>query len=284
MNRTARAVLAIVFVGLLLTPFLIRRFSQPSHIASSPGANPLAQYGFRLTESAKAAGLEFVHSAPSLDPKLAHIMPQVASMGAAVSVVDVDRDGLSDLYVTDSKEGSSNRLFRNKGDGTFEDVAPRFGVADLNRAGTGVSMGSVWGDYDNDGFDDLLLYRWGRQELFHNDGGRGFTRVADAGLPAWANVNTAVWLDFDRDGRLDLFVGGYYSESIESLETRRHADDAGELRVREQRRPQVPAEERRRRTIRGRDRERRPGIAAMGARRRRRRPARHGVSRHLHRQ
>jgi hypothetical protein len=215
MNRTARAVLAIVFVGLLLTPFLIRRFSQPSHIASSPGANPLAQYGFRLTESAKAAGLEFVHSAPSLDPKLAHIMPQVASMGAAVSVVDVDRDGLSDLYVTDSKEGSSNRLFRNKGDGTFEDVAPRFGVADLNRPGTGVSMGSVWGDYDNDGFDDLFLYRWGRQDLFHNDGGRGFTRVADAGLPPWANVNTGVWLDFDRDGRLDLFVGGYYSESID---------------------------------------------------------------------
>ena len=76
-------------------------------------------------------------------------------------------------------------------------------------------MGAVWGDYDNDGYDDLFLYRWGRPELFHNDHGQGFTRVTDmAGFPAWANVNTAVWLDFDRDGLLDLFVGGYYAESI----------------------------------------------------------------------
>ena len=77
-----------------------------------------------------------MHDAPTLDAKLAHIMPQVASMGAAVSVVDVDRDGLADLYVTDSKEGSANRLFRNRGNGTFEDVAERLGVADLNRAET----------------------------------------------------------------------------------------------------------------------------------------------------
>src|SRR5262249_58275642 len=66
-----------------------------------------------------------------------------------------------------------------------------------------------------DGFEDLFLYRWGRPELFHNDAGHGFTRVTEtAGLPAWANVNTAVWLDFDRDGLLDLFVGGYYPESV----------------------------------------------------------------------
>jgi hypothetical protein len=216
MTRYARVVLAVIFVGLLTTPFLIRRFNQPrGGIAPSGDVNALTQYGFRLTESAKTAGLEFVHEAPTLDPKLAHIMPQVASMGAAVSVVDVDRDGLPDLYVTDSKEGSRNRLFRNRGDGTFTDVAERFGVADLNRAETGVSMGAVWGDYDNDGFDDLFLYRWGVPELFHNDHGQAFTRVtATAGLPAWANVNTAVWLDFDRDGRLDLFVGGYYPESV----------------------------------------------------------------------
>jgi len=216
MNRYARAVLAIVFVGLLLTPLLIRRFSQHAVATPTTGSmNALTQYGFRLTESAKAAGLDFVHAAPTLDPKLSHIMPQVASMGAAVSVVDVDRDGLPDLYVTDSKEGSKNRLFRNRGDGTFEDVAERLGIADLNHAETGVSMGAVWGDYDNDGYDDLFLYRWGRPELFHNDRGQHFSRVTEtAGLPAWANVNTAVWLDFDGDGRLDLFVGGYYSESV----------------------------------------------------------------------
>jgi hypothetical protein len=216
MTRYARPVLAVIFAALLLTPFLIRRFSRPASApASSRRADALTQYGFRLTESAKAAGLDFVHEAPTLDPQLAHIMPQVASMGASVSLVDFDRDGLPDLYVTDSKEGSRNRLFRNRGNGTFEDVAERLGVADLNRAETGVSMGAVWGDYDNDGFEDLFLYRWGRPELFHNDRGQGFTSVTGtAGLPGWANVNTAVWLDYDRDGRLDLFVGGYYPESV----------------------------------------------------------------------
>jgi len=217
MKRSARIVLSVIFVGLLLTPFVIRRLGGGPAVTATPGSAPsdaLTQYGFRLTESAAASGLALIHGAPTLDPKLAHIMPQVASMGAAVSVVDVDRDGLSDLYVTDSKEGAKNHLYRNRGDGRFEDIAERLGIADVNRAETGVSMGGVWGDYDNDGFEDLFLYRWGRPDLFHNDRGQGFTRVSDAGLPAWANVNTAVWLDFDRDGRLDLFVGGYYSESI----------------------------------------------------------------------
>jgi hypothetical protein len=87
-------------------------------------------------------------------------------MGAAVSIVDFDRDGWSDIYVTNSGEGSRNALYRNLGDGTFKDVAPELGIADLNQSGTGVSMGSVWGDYDNDGFEDLLLIKWGRPELF----------------------------------------------------------------------------------------------------------------------
>jgi hypothetical protein len=77
-------------------------------------------------------------------------------------------------------------------------------------------MGSVWGDYDNDGFEDIFLYKWGRPELFHNDEGRGFTAVTEkAKLPAWTNANSAVWLDFDRDGHLDLFVGGYYREDLD---------------------------------------------------------------------
>jgi hypothetical protein len=212
MSAFKKPILAVIFVALLATPVVLRHYRRQMPAASS---DTRAQYGFRMTESSRAAGLLAVHEAPTLDAKLAHIMPQVASMGAAVSVVDVDRDGLPDLYVTNSREGSTNHLFRNRGDGTFEDVAAQLGIADLNHAETGVSMGSVWGDYDNDGYDDLLLYRWGRPELYHNDGGHAFTRVSEsASLPAWANVNTAVWLDYDRDGRLDLFLGGYYSEHI----------------------------------------------------------------------
>jgi enediyne biosynthesis protein E4 len=214
MTRFGRPLLALVFVALLATPLVVRYLRRPPSTPAA-GVDARAQYGFRLTEGAKAAGIDFVHEAPTLDPRLAHIMPQVASMGAAVSVTDVDADGLSDVYVSNSREGSRNRLYRNKGDGTFEEIAERLGLADLNRPETGVSMGSVWGDYDNDGFEDLALYRWGRPELFHNDGGTRFTRISEsAGLPGWANINAAVWLDFDRDGRLDLFLGGYYAESV----------------------------------------------------------------------
>jgi enediyne biosynthesis protein E4 len=217
MKRYARPILAVLFVLMLATPALVRHYagSWRGVPSAASAAEVRARYGFRLTEASKAAGLDFVHEGPTLDSRLAHIMPQVASMGAAVSVADIDADGSPDLYVTDSKEGSRNRLYRNRGDGTFADVAGELGVADLNHADTGVSMGSVFGDYDNDGFEDLLLYRWGAPELFHNDGGHGFTRVTDrAGLFPWANINAAVWLDFDRDGRLDLFLAGYYPEQI----------------------------------------------------------------------
>ena len=137
-------------------------------------------------------------------------------MGAAVSIVDFDRDGWPDIYVTNSAEGSKNGLYRNNHDGTFTDVAEQMGVADVNQPGTGVSMGAVWGDYDNDGYEDLFLYKWGKPELFHNDHGHGFTRVTDqAGLPAWVNANTAIWFDYDGDGKLDFFIGGYYSEKMD---------------------------------------------------------------------
>jgi hypothetical protein len=165
-------------------------------------------------EGAEAAGVHFVHQAPRLDAKLEHIMPQVTAMGAAVSVVDFDRDGRPDFYATNSGEGSKNHLYRNRGDGTFEDVAEAMGVADLNHPEMGASMGSVFGDFDNDGYEDLLLYRWGRIELFRNVEGKRFEPVPQAALPEWANVNTGLFLDYDRDGRLDIFLGGYYPERV----------------------------------------------------------------------
>jgi hypothetical protein len=216
--RAARILLVLFFVALIATPLAIRRFSawrEAKNVRADKGA-ALSRYGFRLEEVSRASGISFTHSAPRLDEKLNHIMPQVASMGAGVSIVDFDRDGWQDIYVTNSGEGSRNALYRNLGDGQFKDVAAELGVADLNQAGTGVSMGAVWGDYDNDGYEDLFLYKWGRPELFHNDAGRGFTRATEkAGLPSWVNANTALWFDYDADGLLDLFVGGYYSEDVD---------------------------------------------------------------------
>jgi hypothetical protein len=174
------------------------------------------RHGFTLVESAKALGIDFTHQAPTFDARLEHIMPQVAAMGASVSVADFDRDGWQDLYVTNSGEGSQNRLYRNTGTGSFVDVAAAVGLADVNRIGTGVSMGSLWGDFDNDGYEDLFLYKYGKPELFRNNGGTTFVPVsARAGLPAWVNANAAVWLDFDRDGWLDLFLAGYWDERVD---------------------------------------------------------------------
>jgi enediyne biosynthesis protein E4 len=214
----ARTLVVVFFVGLLATPYLVRRFSPDGKATGAQPDRPaaLARYDFYLQEVSHAAGIDFVHQAPTLDSKLASIMPEVSSMGAAVSIVDFDRDGWPDIYVTNSAIGSRNHLYHNNHDGTFTDVAEQMGVADVNRDGTGVSMGAVWGDYDNDGYEDLFLIKWGRPELFHNDHGRGFTRVTDqSGLPPWINANTAVWLDYDGDGLLDLFVGGYYPENLD---------------------------------------------------------------------
>ncbi len=212
----ARILVTIFFIGLLCVPWMVRHFSAAAKTAPSPDAQAaLARYGFSLHEISHTAGIDFIHQAPTLDSKLDSIMPEVASMGAAVSVVDYNRDGWPDIYVTNSATGSKNHLYRNNHDGTFTDVAEQMGIADVNQEGTGVSMGAVWGDYDNDGYEDLFLIKWGRPELFHNDQGRGFTRVTEqAGLPPWINANTAVWFDYDRDGKLDLFVGGYYPEDV----------------------------------------------------------------------
>ena len=181
-RKTARIVLIICFVALLATPIVIRRLSArrqapTAKLEAQPTA--LARYGFYLEEVAHASGVNFVHQAPTLDHQLDHIMPQVAAMGAGASIVDFDRDGWQDIYLTNSGEGSRNCLYRNQGDGTFKDLAGELGIADVNQTGTGVSMGAVWGDYDNDGYEDLFLYKWGRPELFHNDGGKHFTRVTD---------------------------------------------------------------------------------------------------------
>jgi len=212
-----RTVVAIIFFALVFAPLFIKRY-EPSRDETKLKLDlqaSLARHGFFLQEVSKQAGVNFVHQAPTLDPKLEHIMPQVASMGASVSIVDFDRDGWPDIYVTNSKEGSKNALYHNNHDGTFTDVAEQMGIADVNKEGTGVSMGAVWGDYDNDGYEDLLLIKWGKPELFHNDHGKGFTRATEqAGLPVWVNANTAVWFDYDGDGLLDLFIGGYYAEDV----------------------------------------------------------------------
>jgi enediyne biosynthesis protein E4 len=214
-QRIAWFAWTIVLVSSLVAIRVLNSQATAAAHESAGGAPADSRFGFRLEESAKSLGVDFVHQGPTFDSRLAHIMPQVASMGAAIAVADFDRDGWQDFYVTNGGEGSLNRLYRNKGDGTFVDVAAQMGVADVNQRDTGVSMGAVWGDYDNDGWDDLFLYRYGRPELFHSDQGKRFVAVGEhAGLPKWVNANSATWLDYDRDGRLDLFLAGYWADDV----------------------------------------------------------------------
>jgi len=131
-------------------------------------ANP--SESIHLSEVAHASGIDFVHQSPTLDPKVSHIGAHIGALGACVSVADFNNDGWPDLYLPRRDSVRSNALYLNQKDGTFRDVLREAGVGAVNRAGEGVSMGAVWGDYDNDGFEDLLVYKWGYPQLFHNLG------------------------------------------------------------------------------------------------------------------
>jgi enediyne biosynthesis protein E4 len=222
-TRLPWAMATVAFIGLI--GFASYRNREHVHTTTTTSglqeprpavADALARYGFTLTEGAKEAGLVFTHTPPKLDPKLAPILPRVADMGAAIAVGDIDNDGKPDVYVTDSGENAKNRLFRNIGGGKFEEIGEKLGIADVNKDGTGTSMGALFGDFDNDGFEDLLVYKWGRPELFKNEGGKAFTRITEmANLPKWMNANTATLLDYDNDGKLDMLLCGYFAEGID---------------------------------------------------------------------
>ncbi len=226
MKYLPKIILVLFFAALLATPLIIEHWWNNTEEAKTvvDKQTALNRYGFYFEEVSKQSGINFIHTQAKLDSKLDHIMPQVAGMGAAVSITDYNHDGWHDIYVTNSGEGTANSLFRNNTDGTFTDVAAQMDIANVNNVETGVSMGVVWGDYDSDGFEDLFLYKWGKPELYHNDAGKSFTRVTErTNFPAWVNANTAIWFDYDRDGMLDIFLGGYFPENINlwKLETTR---------------------------------------------------------------
>lgn len=179
---------------------------------ATPGGPP-----FRFREVAREIGVAHVHAPLVLDSRLANIMPHVTGQsGAAVSVCDANGDGHPDLYATNSAPGTANALFVNRGDGTFEDRAREAGLATIDAPSVGASMGSIWADLDGDGDEDVFVYKWGRSQLFRNDGNLRFADVTkDSGLDRWRNSNAAAFLDYDRDGRLDLYVAGYFRDDVD---------------------------------------------------------------------
>jgi len=216
-SKIVQVLIVIFFISLLLAPAAFKQIEKfQAEELLEFREDIIERYGFFLQEVSADIGINFEHVRPQLDSKLDHINPQIASVGASVSVVDVNNNGFHDLYFTNSEYGTKNALYVNQGDGTFVDMASEMGIADLNKEGTGVSMGAIWGDFNNSGYEDLFVYKWGRPELYLNNEGQSFTRVTEtAGLPEWINANTAVWLDYNNNGSLDLFIGGYYHEDVD---------------------------------------------------------------------
>jgi enediyne biosynthesis protein E4 len=184
---------------------------QAASLATPPAAAPwdLASPFFR--DDAEASGLKFVFD-NGKSPL--HQLPETTSGG--VGLLDYDSDGWLDVYVVQggvfppdpARPSSGDRLFRNRGDGTFVDVTGPSGIARLSR---GYGHGVAVGDVDNDGHPDLFITRWRSYALYHNRGDGTFDDMTDrAGLDGDRDWPTsAAFADMDNDGDLDLYVCHY---------------------------------------------------------------------------
>ena len=184
----------------------------PSPVVTSDITNPPGNF----QDVTSSSGIQFLHQAPHTSRKYL-----IETMGSGVALFDCDGDGLLDIYLVNGapysdptakgtipqKDGEKywNRMYRQKRDGTFEDITVQAGLQ-----GVGYGMGVAVGDYDNDGHEDLYVTGYGGNRLYHNDGHCHFTDVTEkAGVGGSGWSTSAAWVDLDRDGLLDLVVLRY---------------------------------------------------------------------------
>ncbi|MBI3414353.1 MAG: CRTAC1 family protein [Verrucomicrobia bacterium] len=218
----ALVVLAVIGGGVVFWLKRKPKAAAPKMTAiSAPVAQATAKAGVpavKFTDITTAAGITFVHNSGAYGDKL---LPE--SMGSGCAFFDFDNDGDQDLLLVNStywpghipagKQPTTMALYRNDGTGRFEDVTSSAGLA-VSFYGTGVAVG----DYDNDGWVDVFVSGVGGSHLFHNLGNGKFAEVTmDAGVGGSAAdwSTTCAWVDYDNDGKLDLFVGNYVKWSKE---------------------------------------------------------------------
>ena len=188
-------------------------------LALPPQAAERSQIRFENRQ--KLSRVDFILNNSTTDDK-----PVIDSVLGGVALLDYDNDGYLDIFFTNgaripslAKDSPdfSNRLYHNNHDGTFTDVTDRAGVK-----GYGYSVGVAVADFDNDGFPDIYVTGVNRNTLYHNNGDGTFTDVTERAGVAGIGPNgkklwsvSAAWIDYDNDGRLDLFVSNYLNWSFE---------------------------------------------------------------------
>jgi hypothetical protein len=198
----------------LLTSTLVLLLTAFPFLAAEHGA-PAVGPAVTFRDVTQQAHIRFVHNNGAFGKKF---LPE--TLGPGVAFIDYDNDGWPDIFLVNgmdwpghTQKHSTPKLYHNNHDGTFTDVTHKAGL-DVEIYG----MGAAVGDFDNDGHDDLFVSALGQSRLFHNNGNGTFTDVTQkTGLSGPREFSTsAAWVDYDKDGRLDLLVGNYVQWSVET--------------------------------------------------------------------
>jgi len=210
--RTHRIAVYQAQVGQALPPANL--IKPAAYYQQSPKPHSPEPTRVQFTNIAAEAGITFRHENGASPQKY-----MFETFGSGVGVIDFDNDGWPDVFFANGadlahgKPSPGNVLYRNLGNGKFEDVTAKAGVAGNGMFATGVTVG----DYDNDGLLDIYVTGYGGNQLFHNNGDGTFTDVtARAGVAGSGWSSSAAWLDYDRDGYLDLFVDRYVDYDLKT--------------------------------------------------------------------
>ena len=201
---------AFVAVGIAAATTITAEMMTRTFLHAQPAGALAAGIPVHFTDVRQAAGITFRHDATMSQEK-----EYIETMGSGVGWIDYDQDGLMDLFFVQSARADwykpsrplRSALYHNNGDGTFTDVTDKAGVGAEDFYGQGVAVG----DFDNDGYPDLLVTGYGHAILFHNNANGTFTDVtAKAGVADEGNWSTSAgWFDYDKDGYLDLLICNY---------------------------------------------------------------------------